>query len=92
MSDQKRTAIEREISLALLERWDPLGIHEQPGVHEEYADYAPELYSLLARGGSDTQVARRLNQIEHEKFGGPELPTRDLSGVLRELRLIEHTI
>ena len=89
MSDQERTAIEREIEHALLERWDPLGVRDQPGVHQEYADYAPELYSLLARGGSDTQVGRRLHQIEHERFGGPELPTRDLSGVLRELRMIE---
>ena len=92
MSAQERTAIEREISHALLERWDPLGVREQPGVHEEYTGYAPELYSLLARGGSDTQVARRLHQIEHDSFGGPELPARDLSGVLRELRQIERRI
>lgn len=89
MSDQERTTVEREISRALLETWDPLGVHDQPGVHQEYEGYAPELYSLLARGSSDTQVGRRLHQIEHEKFGGPELPTRDLSGVLRELRMIE---
>ncbi|HEY9480155.1 MAG TPA: hypothetical protein VIP79_08690 [Gemmatimonadaceae bacterium] len=92
MSDQERAAIEREISRTLLERWDPLGVHDRPGAHEEYVGFAPELYSLLARGGSDTQVARRLNQIEHERFGGPEAPTRDLSGVLRELRQIERRI
>lgn len=92
MSDQERSAIEREISRTLLERWDPLGVHDKPGVHEEYAGYAAELYSLLARGGSDTQVGRRLNQIEHESFGGPEHPTRDLSGVLRELRMIERRL
>lgn len=92
MSDQERTAIEREIARALLERWDPLGVHDKPGVHEEYASYAHELYSLLARGGSDTQVGRRLHQIEHDNFGGPEHPTRDLSGVLRELRTIERRL
>jgi hypothetical protein len=92
MSDQDRTEVEREISRTLLERWDPLGVHDKPGVHEEYADCAPEIYSLLARGGSDTQVGRRLQQIEHEKYGGPEHPTRDLSGVLKELRMIERRL
>lgn len=92
MSDQEREVVEREISRTLLERWDPLGVHEQPGEHDEYAVYAHELYSLLARGGSDTQVGRRLHQIEHDNFGGPEQPTRDLSGVLKELRTIERRL
>ncbi|HEY9516329.1 MAG TPA: hypothetical protein VIQ74_11680 [Gemmatimonadaceae bacterium] len=92
MSDPERTAIERAIGRALLERWDPLGVHEQPGEHGEYTRYVAEIYSLLARGGSDTQVARRLHQIEREDFGMPESPTRDLSAVLVELRTIEHRI
>lgn len=90
MSDPERAAIERAIERALLERWDPLGVHDQPGEHNEYAGYVAEIYSLLARGGSDTQVARRLHQIEHEDFGRPDTPPRDLSAVLVELRMIEH--
>lgn len=92
MPESERSAIERAIGYILLEQWDPLGLRSQPGEHEEYMSCAPEIYSLLARGGSDTQVARLLNRIEHERFGGPETSTRDLSSVLRELRAIEHRI
>jgi hypothetical protein len=91
MPSGEREEIERAIGRALLEQWDPLGLHDRPGPHEEYARYVPELYSLLARGGSDVQVARHLHRIEHQDFGGPEPPTRDLGPVLRTLRAIERS-
>ncbi|HEX5438309.1 MAG TPA: hypothetical protein VFW98_14230 [Gemmatimonadaceae bacterium] len=92
MAATKRQEIEQEIEHVLLEQWDPLNVHLQPGPHANYDAYAPDLYSLLARGGSDVQVARHLHQIEHQDFGGPEPPTRDLRGVLQSLRAIEHRI
>jgi hypothetical protein len=91
MSVPERQEIERAIGRALLEEWDPLNVHNEAGPHTEYTRYVPELYSLLARGGSDVQVARHLHQIEHRDFGGPEPPTRDLSVVLRTLRAIERS-
>ena len=90
----ERDEAERKIERALVEEWDPLGVHETPGTHPEYGRYASEIYGLLARGGSDVQVARFLRRVEHDDFGGPppEDPTRDLSRVLRTLRSIERTI
>ena len=90
----ERVQAEQVIERALLEEWDPLGVRDEPGAHREYVRYAPELYSLLARGGSDVQVARYLCQIEHRDFGGPapELPGRDVSAVVRTLRAIERRI
>jgi hypothetical protein len=86
-----REAMERAIGNALLEQWDPLGVHERPGAHDEYAQYAPGVYSLLARGASDVQVARHLHKIEADELGHPELATRDLTPVLRTLRALERT-
>lgn len=92
MSSPEHLEIERAIERALLEQWDPLNVHDAPGVHEEYHRYVHELFSLLARGGSDVQVARYLHRIEAEELGHPELAARDLTAVLHTLRAIERTI
>jgi hypothetical protein len=92
MSDPNREAIEHDIGDVLLGQWDPLAVHDRPGPHEEYSRYVPGIYSLLARGGSDLEVGRRLQQIERADFGGADPPTRDLRGVLQALREIEHRI
>ncbi|MDQ6831073.1 MAG: hypothetical protein M3081_19600 [Gemmatimonadota bacterium] len=87
--DQDRAVTEAAIARALLDQWDPLGVHDQPGVHEEYTQYVHDLYNLMARGGSDVQIARRLHEIERDQMGRPELASRDLSALLKTLRAIE---
>ena len=61
MSSFDRLAAEERIERALLEQWDPLGVATAPGQHAEYHSYAHEVYNLLARGASDTQIARYLH-------------------------------
>jgi hypothetical protein len=91
MPAENRTAIEAEIGLLLLNEWDPSGVRAQADA-ASYAGYAHELYGLLARGASDSQVGRRLHQAETEELQHPELATRDLSTLLRALRAIEKRI
>lgn len=92
MSAQNQAAIEAEIGTLLLEQWDPLGVRDQPEPHSQYATYAHEVYNLLSRGGSDTQVGRLLHQAETNELQHPELATRDLTPLLRALRAIEKRI
>ncbi|MEP6690251.1 MAG: hypothetical protein ABJD07_03790 [Gemmatimonadaceae bacterium] len=92
MTSPEREAVEAAIGRALLEQWDPLGVREQPGAHEEYTKYVPAIYSLLARGGSDVQVARHLHSLELGELGHPELAARDLAPLLKTLRALERTI
>lgn len=92
MTSPERDAIESAIGRALLEQWDPLDVRERPGMHDEYTRYVHDIFSLLARGGSDVQVARFLHRIESEELGHPELATRDLTTVLQTLRALERTI
>lgn len=92
MPGTEREVIEREINRVLVEQWDPLGVHTQPGEHDEYRRYVPSVYSLLARGASDVQVARFLHQIERDELGHPELAQRDLTPVLQTLRALEREI
>jgi hypothetical protein len=92
MDPARRESIEQNIGRALLEQWDPLGVHEEPGRQDEYTPYAHELYTLLARGASDVQITRHLHRIELEELHRPELATRDLTPLIRTLRHMESTL
>ena len=89
MPSLDRSAAEERIEHALLERWDPLSVAGAPGEHAEYHSYAHELYNLLARGASDTQIVRFLHGAEVGALGHPELASRDLAPLMAELRMIE---
>ena len=45
----------------LLEDWDPIGVREEPTIQDEYEAYAVGVYSILARGGTDADVAAYLD-------------------------------
>lgn len=85
----EKESAEVVIERVLLQQWDPLGVHEAPGPHKEYAPYAHDLFSLLMRGASDVQVERRLREIERDDLQRPELADRDLSAVVAALRAVE---
>lgn len=91
MSLLDRADAERQIGQVLLEQWDPLGVHETAGPHEEYTQYVHDVYGLLARGASDVQLARHLHRIEREEMNLPELAMHDLTPVVRALRNFEKT-
>jgi hypothetical protein len=85
----ERTAAEREIERVLLDEWDPLGVRDGGGEEHPYAAYAHDIYGLLARGASDTQIVRHLHNLERDNLAHPELVGRDLSHVARALRRLE---
>jgi hypothetical protein len=89
MSSLDRPAAEARIERALLDEWDPLGVASAPGEHLEYQPYAHEIYNLLARGASDTQIARYLHHAEDSELGHPELVSHDLAPLVTRLRTIE---
>lgn len=64
---------EEELRLILWAAWDPIR-----GVpRDEYEDYAPQIASLLQRGGSLDDVAAALARIRTESIGMPPNPARD---------------
>lgn len=88
MSQHEHSRAVRSIGELLLTRWDPLGVHETPGPHEEYSRHALAVYGLLARGASSTQVVRYLHSVESGELQHPELATADLSPLLQALRAV----
>ena len=90
MPAQQREAVEAEIGRILMEQWDPLGVRgQQEDTPRRYGAYAHEVYSLLARGASDVQIARRLHLAERDELQHPELVERDLTPLVRSLRALE---
>lgn len=87
-----QVATEAAIERLLLERWDPLDLRTTPGPHAQYARYAHEVFSLLARGGSDVQIARFLHRAERDDLGRPDLADRDLSPLVRDIRGLEASL
>ena len=88
MTQHEHSAAVRAIGALLLSQWDPLGVHDKPGPHQEYATHALAVYGLLARGASSTQVVRYLHSIESGELHHPELATADLTTLLRALRAV----
>jgi len=88
----QREEVERDIARALLDQWDPLELRGQQGAHPEYDRFAHEVFSLLARGASDAQIARFLHHLERDELGRPELGTVVLTPLLTTLRALERTI
>ena len=43
--------------------WDPIGVSDEPCARGEYRDYAPEIYSMLAKGAAAVAVSTRLQEI-----------------------------
>ena len=92
MPVQERAVVEAEIGRILLEQWDPMNVRGAAEPSTGYAPQAHEVYSLLARGASDVQIARRLHQVERDEMNHPELAGRDLSGLVRSLRALEKNL
>jgi hypothetical protein len=87
-----REDVERSIARAMVDQWNPLGLGVTAEPQHEYDRFAHEVYSLLARGASDMQIARFLHRVERDELGHPELANVELRPLLTTLRALERTI
>jgi hypothetical protein len=87
-----REEVERSIARAMVDQWNPLGLADPAEPHHEYDQFAHEMFSLLARGASDAQLARFLHRVEREELGHPELADADLTPIVTTLRALERSI
>lgn len=53
----------------LLEEWDPIGVSQFPKAQDEYDAYAPDLYQLLSRGATSSEVFEHLWRLETDRMG-----------------------
>jgi hypothetical protein len=86
MRDSKtRRLYYKAIRDVLLTDWDPIGV---PGIpDDEYDNYIPAIYGMLAQGKSEQEIADYLSQIEIDWMGFTPVRSH-LEAVARKLLLI----
>lgn len=87
--DANQTILFSRVQRALLREWDPIGIQEFPGAHDEYDSYVPDIYELLVKKEPVEIVFAYLWQLETEHMGlrGDQVRTQEFA-----LRLIDIAI
>jgi hypothetical protein len=63
----KWTQILQEMRAVFNTAWDPIGVAGE--VSDEYDAYAGVIYSMLAHGSTDAEIAERLLRIEVDSIG-----------------------
>lgn len=58
-----------EINNILLTEWDPIGIRHIDGAHDEYLQYANEIYEIIQRSNSDNELFDYLWKLETHHMG-----------------------
>lgn len=53
----------------LFERWDPIGINDDPVVRDEYDSYAPQICRDLRAGADKHKVASHLRKLQINSMG-----------------------
>lgn len=62
-------ATQSAIKRILLEDWDPIGISSLPDAQNEYDGYVAEVYRLLSRGATRSELIDYLWWVETEHMG-----------------------
>ena len=68
----------KTIKNILWEDWDPIGINDAVTATDEYDNYAPEVYKMIANGADAITVAKYLTYVDTKLLGSTANPTRDL--------------
>jgi len=61
--------LRRPIGDLLLRSWDPIGVQDVPEAQDEYDNYVPRVFSLLANRATPKQVADYLFAVETDRMG-----------------------
>lgn len=51
------------IKALLWEKWDPIGVNDEPGAFGEYDSYADQIHAMLDRGAGAEEIARHLSWV-----------------------------
>lgn len=66
---ERSIQIQESIRGVLMQKWDPIGIKDEPGAQEEYDRYIEGVYRLLADASPTEGIVDYLYKIETERIG-----------------------
>ncbi len=85
-----RAEVQRDyaaIRRILLEDWDPAQMYDEPVVQDDYDAFAVGVYGILARGGSDADVAAYLD-FAADRMGLSPGARAGVGRIVRSLRAL----
>jgi hypothetical protein len=82
-------SIRVQIRHVLLEVWDPIGVKDEPNAQNEYDGYIGGLYELLGSQAADSELAKYLYWIAHDRMGFDAAQIRDMEETVQALRRIQ---
>ncbi len=65
----KSRSIRIEIRRTLMQEWDPIGVKDEPMASNEYDNYIGDIFELLERNASESNIYEYLLSIESERMG-----------------------
>jgi hypothetical protein len=81
-------SIRVQIRHVLLEVWDPIGVKDEPNAQDEYDGYIGKLYELLVSQAADSELAKYLHWVAHDRMGFDAAQIRDMQETVQALRRI----
>jgi hypothetical protein len=90
MEKKEAGRIQAEIRGVLMERWDPIGINDQPACWDEHDSYIGGALKLLLENGSDGDLVEYLRRIVRDRMelSADEGAIGNTINALRKIRLI----
>lgn len=49
--------------------WDPIGVYGTEEARDEYYSYLPDVFQMVLRGASASEIAEHLHRIANENMG-----------------------
>jgi hypothetical protein len=80
------------VNQILWEDWDPIGINDNPQIHDEYSSYAPQIIKLLIDNKDSKQISKLLAQISNIDLGLGPIPNEAYLGIAQKIKSKTQTI
>ncbi len=74
----------QKINNLLLTHWDPIGVQNTDFAHDEYLQYAHEIYEMIQHLNSDDELFEYLWELETEHMGleGNRIKTKKAAKII----------
>ncbi len=92
-SDRQRIyvyEVTRRIGEILHYMWDPIGVRGVPQARDEYDSYVYQVFGLLERGASESEISHHLGRITSEMMGLAATDTAATHDAEISKLLVEH--
>lgn len=86
--DNPHVSLLHAINTILIKDWDPLHIHRNPTMQDEYEEYLPSLFQFICEKSSETEIFEYLWWVENKimEVKGNKAHTLKIAHLLKNLQ------